>query len=51
MPRLLDFLIGIRDSLCPPWKGRSRAGHAAVGLLAVGLVAVVIVWLIVRVVG
>jgi hypothetical protein len=51
VPRLLDLLVGIGEALCPPWKRRSRAGHAAIGLLALGLAAAVVVYLAVRLVG
>jgi hypothetical protein len=49
MPRVFDLLVGLGEALCPPFKRRSRMGHAAVGRLAVALVAAVLVWLVVRV--
>jgi hypothetical protein len=51
MHRLVALLVALGELFCPPFKRRSRAGHAAVGLLAVGLVAAVAGWLVVRVVG
>jgi hypothetical protein len=46
MPCLLDFLIGIRKALCPPWKRRLRDSHAAVGLAALAFAGVVVWWVV-----
>jgi hypothetical protein len=46
MAWLLDFLIGIGEELCPPWRRRSRAQHALNGALVLMLVALFVGWVV-----
>jgi hypothetical protein len=48
MTWLLDFLIGIGEALCPPWRRRSALGHAGVGALVMALAVLVVGWAVVK---
>jgi hypothetical protein len=51
MSRLLDLLVALGELFCPPFKRRSRAGHAAVGPLTVALAGAVVGWVVLGVIG